>query len=178
MNKAEQLKQAIRTIPDFPVKGVLFRDVTTLLKNEKAFRLSCECMAEGAKELGAFEYITGIEARGFIYGAVLARESSAGFVPVRKPGKLPAAILSVNYDLEYGKDTVEVHVDAIVRGSRYLVVDDLLATGGTAEAVCRLIEAGGGTVVGCLFLVELPELGGRKKLENRKVVSILEFEGK
>ena len=178
MNKADQLKEAIRTIPDFPVKGVLFRDVTTLLKNKEAFRMSCECMAGEAKVFGEFEFVAGIEARGFVYGAILARESNAGFIPVRKPGKLPAAIISVNYDLEYGKDTVEVHVDAIQRGSRYLVVDDLLATGGTAEAVCRLIEAGGGTVVGCLFLVELPELGGRRKLESRKVVSIVEFEGK
>ncbi|HEC43062.1 MAG TPA: purine phosphoribosyltransferase family protein, partial [Bacteroides sp.] len=94
-----------------------------------------------------------------------------------KPGKLPAAIISVNYDLEYGKDTVEVHVDAIVKGAKYLVVDDLLATGGTAEAVCRLIEAGGGIVAGCLFLVELQDLGGRGKLSDRKVVSILEFDG-
>ena len=177
MEKCRQLKESIRTIPDFPAKGILFRDLTTLMKDESSFRKSCDCMASTAKEFGDVEFVVGIEARGFIYGAVLANKTNAGFVPVRKPGKLPAAILSVNYDLEYGKDTVEVHVDAVINGAKYLIVDDLLATGGTAEAVCRLIEAGGGVVAGCLFLIELTDLGGKSKLKNRKVVSILEFEG-
>jgi adenine phosphoribosyltransferase len=177
MKNCSQLKKFIRTVPDFPAKGILFRDVTTLMKDESSFGKSCECMKEASGEFGDFEFVAGIEARGFVYGAVLANETKSGFVPVRKPGKLPAAIISVNYDLEYGKDTVEVHVDAIVKGAKYLVVDDLLATGGTAEAVCRLIEAGGGVVTGCLFLVELPDLGGRRKLGGRKVISILEFDG-
>jgi adenine phosphoribosyltransferase len=127
--------------------------------------------------LGPFDYVAGIEARGFIFGSVLASNTGKGFVLVRKPGKLPADLISVEYELEYGKDRVEVHADAILADLKYLLVDDLLATGGTAEAACSLIEQGGGIVVGCLFLVELPDLGGRNRLKQRKVISIVEFEG-
>lgn len=171
------IKDSIRTIPDFPSAGIMFRDVTTLMKNDRAFRIANDCLLEAAEDLGPFDYVAGIEARGFIFGSVLANKTGAGFVPVRKPGKLPADLISVEYELEYGKDRVEVHADAIIADSKYLLVDDLLATGGTAEAACSLIEQGGGSVVGCLFLVELPDLGGRNKLKQRKVISIVEFEG-
>ena len=177
MDKCKQIKDSIRTIPDFPEKGILFRDVTTLMKDRKAFGLSCDCLLAAAKDLFPFDMIAGIESRGFIFGSILANKTDKGFVLVRKPGKLPARVLSVDYELEYGTDTVEVHVDAVEKDLVYLVVDDLLATGGTAEATCRLIEKGGGIVAGCLFLVELPDLGGRQKLHKSRVVSIVQFEG-
>ena len=177
MKKCDDIRESIRTIPDFPAPGIMFRDVTTLMKDKEAFGKSCECLLAWAKEFERIDYVAGIEARGFIYGSVLANGLGAGFIPVRKPGKLPAKVLSIDYQLEYGKDTVEVHVDAIEADAKYLVVDDLLATGGTAEASCRLIESGGGIVTGCLFLVELTDLNGRQKLKSRKVVSILQFEG-
>jgi adenine phosphoribosyltransferase len=134
-------------------------------------------MLNAAKKFQQIDYVAGIEARGFIFGSVLANRLDKGFIPVRKPGKLPADVLSQEYELEYGRDSVEVHVDAILKGKKYLVVDDLLATGGTSEAACRLIENGGGVVVGCLFLIELTDLGGRQKLRNRRIESIVEFEG-
>jgi adenine phosphoribosyltransferase len=177
MDNAEIIKKEIRTIPDFPVEGIMFRDVTTLMKNGKAFKLSCETLADKMNEFPGCDFIAGIESRGFIYGSIIAEKSGKGFIPIRKPGKLPASILSVEYQLEYGSDRIEVHQDAIIKNKRYLVVDDLLATGGTAEAACKLIEKGNGIVVGCLFLVELPDLKGREKLTGRKVVSIVTFEG-
>ncbi len=176
-DKYSRIKNTIRCIPDFPAPGILFRDVTTLVKDADAFRESCELLSEAVSEFSSIDYIAGIESRGFVFGSVLANREGKGLVLVRKPGKLPAKVLSVEYDLEYGKDTVEIHIDAIIEGEKYLVIDDLLATGGTAEATCRLIEIGAGVVVGCLFLVELPELKGREKLKNRKVVSIIQFEG-
>ncbi len=178
MEHGNTIKNSIRTIPDFPEPGIMFRDVTTLMKDKSAFRMSCECLASSAGMFGGFDFIVGIESRGFIFGSVLANILEKGFVPVRKPGKLPADVLKEDYELEYGRDSVEVHVDAVIKGYSYLVVDDLLATGGTAEAACRLIEKGGGNVAGCLFLVELPELKGREKLKNRTVASIVKFEGK
>ena len=171
------VRESIRAIPDFPSPGILFRDVTTLMKDKDAFRISCELLEKSAKEFEGVEYVAGIESRGFVFGSVLADRLKTGFIPVRKPGKLPSDILSIDYKLEYGSDTVEVHVDAIEKGAIYLVVDDLLATGGTADASCRLIEKGGGVVLACLFLVELPDLDGRNKLKGRKVVSIVRFEG-
>ena len=177
MSYTDRLKKSIRTIPDYPIKGILFRDITTLMIDSSVFSESCDRMVEAAGLFSSFEYVAGIEARGFIYGSVLSSRMAAGFVPIRKPGKLPASTISVEYDLEYGKDSIEVHKDAIIPGERYLVVDDLLATGGTAEAACRLIELGDGIVVGCLFLVELPGLGGRRKLGDSKVISLLEFDG-
>jgi len=177
MESIEKIKKSIRTIPDFPAKGIMFRDVTTLMKDKDVFKASCEYMKLAFSEYKYFNYIAGIEARGFIFGSVLANISGKGFIPVRKPGKLPASVLSIDYELEYGTDKVEVHKDAIVKNEIYLVIDDLLATGGTAEATCKLIEKGGGIIAGCLFLVELPELGGRKKLIDRKVISIIQFEG-
>ena len=171
------IRGSIRTIPDYPKKGILFRDITTLLKDEEAFRKTNELLLSLSKDFPAFDFVAGIESRGFIFGAVLASALGKGFIPIRKPGKLPAEVNSIDYELEYGTDTVEVHVDAIEKGVGYLVLDDLLATGGTAEASCRLIEKSGGLVSGCLFVVELLDLSGRKLLRNRVVASIVQFEG-
>lgn len=177
MRNHKSLKDAIRSIPDFPVEGIMFRDVTTLMKNAGTFSDSCEKMVEASNGLGPFEFVAGIEARGFIYGSVIAQRCGAGLVLIRKPGKLPAEKVSQEYALEYGIDRIEMHRDSVMEGAGYLVVDDLLATGGTAEATCRLIESEGGVVVGCVFLVELPDLGGRERLGKRRVVSLIEFEG-
>jgi adenine phosphoribosyltransferase len=176
-NKIDIIKDSIRTIPDYPKKGILFRDITTLLKDDEAFRMSCDLLVVYANEFPVFDFVAGIESRGFVFGAVLADRMGKGFVPIRKPGKLPAKVNSVDYELEYGRDTVEVHVDAIGDGTGYLVIDDLLATGGTANASCELIEKCGGIVSGCLFVVELPDLRGRDKLKERIVSSIVQFEG-
>jgi adenine phosphoribosyltransferase len=177
MDELLRIKNAIRTIPDFPVQGIMFRDVTTMVKDPTAFSASCRLMKNASKDFPEFDFVAGIESRGFIYGSVLANNLDKGLVLVRKPGKLPAKVLTMDYELEYGRDTIEVHADAIKKGASYLVVDDLLATGGTAEATCRLIESGGGAVAGCLFLIELPDLYGREKLRKRKLISLIQFEG-
>jgi len=177
MKNCKQIKDSIRTIPDFPVSGIQFRDITTLMMNSDAFREACECMAVEVGKLSQVDYVAGIEARGFVFGAVVAEKLNMGFIPIRKPGKLPAEVISVEYELEYGNDRIEVHKDAVCKDAVYVLVDDLLATGGTAEAACRLIEKGGGKVAACVFLVELPKLGGKKRLKNRNVISIIEFEG-
>lgn len=171
------IRKSIRTIPDYPKKGILFRDITTLLKDAEAFHVTCECLVLHAQKFAAFDFVAGIESRGFIFGSVLAQMLGKGFVPIRKPGKLPAKVNFVDYELEYGKDTVEVHVDAIRDGAVYLLMDDLLATGGTAAASCQLIEKCGGVVSGCLFVIELTYLEGRKRLKNRIISSIIQFEG-
>jgi adenine phosphoribosyltransferase len=176
-SKYDLVKKSIRTIPNHPQRGVLFRDVTTLLKDAKAFNAACELLVMRSGEFPDFNYVAGIESRGFIFGSVLAQLLGKGFVPIRKPGKLPGVVQSMDYELEYGRDTLEVHLDAIVNGKGYLVLDDLLATGGTSEAACQLIEKCGGVVSGCLFLVELPDLEGRNKLKKRIVSSIVQFEG-
>ena len=176
-NRINLIRDSIRTIPDYPKKGILFRDITTLLKDKVAFRLTNESLVMHASEFPAFDYVAGIESRGFIFGSVLANLLGIGFIPIRKPGKLPGEVNSVDYELEYGTDTVEVHVDAITEGAGYLVVDDLLATGGTANASCKLIEKCGGVVSGCLFVVELSDLNGRSSLKNRVISSIVQFEG-
>jgi adenine phosphoribosyltransferase len=172
------IKRHIRTIPDHPKKGVMFRDITTLLKDAEGLRASVDALV--ARYQGQqIDKVVGIEARGFIIGAPVAYLMRVGFVPVRKQGKLPAATHSHDYALEYGTDRVEVHVDAIGKGERILILDDLLATGGTAEAAATLVERAGGVVVGCGFIVDLPELGGRKRLAARgwPVVALCEFEG-
>ena len=168
----------IRTIPDHPKPGIQFRDITTLLEDPLGLRLSVQQVA-GAFDAGGVDKVAGIEARGFILGGAVALELEAGFVAVRKAGKLPHTTLGVDYDLEYGTDRVEIHTDAIRAGERVLVVDDLIATGGTALASVELIEQAGGRVVGCAFIVDLPDLGGAARLRERglEVHALCAFEG-
>lgn len=171
----EHLKQLIRSVPDFPKKGILFYDITTLLKEKDALKEVLETMAERYRDQ-QIDLVLGIESRGFIFASAVAYQLGAGFVPVRKPGKLPAETLRVTYDLEYGQDSLEIHRDAIQPGQRVLLVDDLLATGGTAASVLKLIHQLGGKVAGLAFLVELDFLAGRKKLEGYDVYSMLNYQ--
>ncbi len=168
------LKAAIREIPDWPKKGILFYDVTTLLKRGDCFQKTIDALLEPYRDRRV-DLVLGIEARGFIFAPSVAYALKAGFVPVRKPGKLPAAKLQVDYELEYGTDCLEIHKDAIEPGQRVLVVDDLIATGGTSQAVARMVESMGGTVVGLDFVVELTFLNGRDKLTQYDVHSILKY---
>lgn len=170
-----QLKQLIREVPDFPKTGILFYDITTLLKDRQGLRDTIDGLKSPYAELGV-DVVLGIEARGFIFAPALAYALGAGFVPVRKPKKLPADCARVSYDLEYGTDTLEIHTDAIFEGCRVLIVDDLLATGGTAKATTQLVEQLGGIVVGAAFVVELTFLGGREKLNGYKVFSLLQYD--
>ena len=171
----DRFKKLIRNVPDFPKKGILFYDITTLLKDAQALK-------DVLNELGGqyrsqkIDLVVGVESRGFIFAPALAYQLGAGFVPVRKPGKLPAETIKVTYDLEYGTDSLEIHKDAIQKGQRVLIVDDLLATGGTAAAVTRLIRQLGGEVAGLAFLVELDFLNGRKKLEGCNIFSLLRYQ--
>ena len=174
----KSVKDYIRTIVDFPHDGIMFRDVTTLFADPRGFRMCIDQMLH--PYAGApIDKVVGLEARGFILGGAIAHQLGTGFVPIRKKGKLPGTTISQDYKLEYGEALVEIHDDAIEAGERILVVDDLLATGGTAEAGITLIERLGGDIVGCSFIVDLPELGGRKKLEsmNMDVQVLCEFEG-
>jgi len=164
----------IRSINDFPKKGIVFRDITTLLKNFEAFNYAFERLYEKAKDL-KIDKVGGIESRGFILGGALALRLGAGFVPVRKKGKLPAETVSETYYLEYGSDTVEIHKDAIQSGNRVLLHDDLLATGGTALAACKLIEKLGGKIVQASFLIELSFLKGRERLKDYEVFALLDY---
>jgi adenine phosphoribosyltransferase len=172
------IKSVIRTIPDYPKPGIMFRDVTTLLGNARAFRTTVDLLVQPYAGM-QIDKVAGIEARGFIIAGAVAHQLSVGFVPVRKKGKLPWKTLGQTYDLEYGTDTVEIHEDAVQKGDNVLLVDDLIATGGTAEAAIKLIEKAGGHVVGCSFIIDLPELKGRRRLEKmgKKVLSLVEFEG-
>jgi adenine phosphoribosyltransferase len=170
----EDLKAAIREVPDWPKKGILFYDVTTLLKQGRRFEQTINALFDPYKERQV-DLVLGIEARGFIFAPTVAYALKAGFVPVRKPGKLPAAKLQVNYELEYGTDSLEIHQDAIEPGQRVLIVDDLIATGGTARAVAEMVETMGATVVGLAFVVELTFLHGRDKLTKYDVRSILKY---
>ncbi|HPP96185.1 MAG TPA: adenine phosphoribosyltransferase [Spirochaetota bacterium] len=172
------IKSKIRTIPDFPHKGIMFRDVTTLIKDKEGFREVIDRFVERYKNVD-FDYVMGIEARGFIIGGALAYALGKGFIPVRKPGKLPAESISHEYELEYGKGTLEVHVDALKKGDKVLLIDDLLATGGTALAGAKLAEQLGAEVVEMAFIIDLPDVGGRKKLQSLgyKVFHLIEFEG-
>lgn len=172
----EHLKALIRTIPDFPSPGIQFRDLTTLFLHGEGFRETVRALADQHRN-DAVDMVVGVESRGFILAAPLAVELGLGFVPVRKPGKLPGETLSVEYTLEYGADRLEMHSDALQAGMRVLMVDDLLATGGTMAAACRLVEQVGCTVAGCSFVVELPDLKGRDKLAGYDVRSLLAFEG-
>lgn len=158
------IKKAIRDVPDFPKKGILFRDITTAIKNPEIMKIMIDSIAEEFKD-EKIDYVAGIESRGFIFGMPVAYSLGCGFIPIRKPNKLPMETYSVEYDLEYGKDKIEIHKDAIEKGKRVLIVDDLLATGGTAEAACKLIEKAG-VVAGVAFAIELCALEGRKKLPS------------
>jgi len=174
------IKSRIRTIPDYPKKGIMFRDITTLLKDPVGFRLVIDQMTQHYLEHGMdFDVIVGMEARGFIIGGALSYTLGKGFVPIRKPGKLPGDVVGQEYQLEYGTDKVEMHTDAVVQGSRVLLVDDLLATGGTALAGAALVEKVGGIVSEMAFIVNLPDIGGQKKIESKgyNVFCLAEFEG-
>lgn len=168
------LEKYIRDIPDWPKKGILFRDITPLLGEPKAFRTAVEMMAVDYIGKG-IQYVAAVEARGFIFGAAVAAKLNVGFVPVRKKGKLPFKTESITYDLEYGSNTVEVHKDAVPAGAKVLMVDDLLATGGTIEAACKLIEKIGGKIAGVVFLIELAGLKGIEKLKKYEVKSLIKY---
>jgi len=170
-----ELKQLIREVPDFPKPGINFYDITTLLKNAEGLRLTVDALAEEFKD-ERVDAVIGIEARGFIFAPALAYHMGAGFVPVRKPGKLPAECVSLSYDLEYGQDTLQIHRDAVGLGHRVLIADDLLATGGTAKAVVDLVEGLGGEIAGLVFVVELEFLPGRKKLDGYDVRSLIKYQ--
>jgi adenine phosphoribosyltransferase len=170
----KELKEAIREIPDWPKKGILFYDVTTLLKEGRCFEKTINALIEPYRDK-KIDLVLGIEARGFIFAPTVAYALKAGFVPVRKPGKLPAATLQASYELEYGTDSLEMHQDAVQPGHRVLIVDDLIATGGTAKAVAGMVETMKATVVGLAFVVELTFLHGRDKLKRYDVTSILRY---
>lgn len=172
------IKSLIRTVPHYPKKGVMFRDITTLLKDPVGLRVTINELVNRYTGV-RLDKIAGIESRGFIIGSALAYQLGVGFVPVRKKGKLPAETIGQDYELEYGTDRVEIHVDAINKGEKVLLVDDLIATGGTAEAATLLIEEAGGEIVECCFVIDLPDIGGRKRLEGKgyKVFTLCEFEG-
>lgn len=172
------IKSRVRSIPDYPKKGIIFRDITTLLQDPIGFRITVERLVQSCYGR-RIDKIAAIEARGFILGGAVAHLLNSGFIPVRKKGKLPWQTIGQDYDLEYGKDRIEIHTDAILEGESILLVDDLIATGGTAAAAIDLIRQTGGTIVGAAFVIDLPELGGRTKLEKMgvEVTTLCEFEG-
>jgi len=177
MNELDYVRQTVRQVPDFPKPGILFLDITTATKDAKAMNLMVDFLYEKFKD-EKIDYIAGIESRGFIFGAPLACKLNAGFVPIRKPNKLPADTIKETYSLEYGTDTIEMHADALKEGDRVLVIDDLLATGGTAVAACNLVKKVGAEVVASAFIIELDPLKGREKIEATgvKVVSMLNYD--
>ncbi len=172
------IKSRIRTIPHYPHQGIMFRDITTLLKDPVGLRATVQAIVQRYRDAG-IDKVAGIESRGFIIGTPVAYELGLGFVPVRKKGKLPAATIGRDYQLEYGTDRIEIHTDAIRQGDRVLLIDDLIATGGTAEAAAGLIQEMGGEVVECCFVIDLPDIGGRTRLEQQghSVFALCEFEG-
>ena len=172
----EFIKSKVRSIPNWPIKGVIFRDITTLLQDPKAFKEICQIFYNRyANE--KVDRIVGIDARGFLFGSVLAYELGIGFVPIRKKGKLPYKTISESYTLEYGEETIEIHEDAIEKGDRVVIIDDLMATGGTIAASAALVEKLGGDILECAFVIELPDLKGREKMGDRNLFAIIEFEG-
>ncbi|HUS47165.1 MAG TPA: adenine phosphoribosyltransferase [Phycisphaerae bacterium] len=171
-----RLEDFIRDVPDFPKKGIIFKDITPLLGSAQALRQAADALAAPFASAGV-ELVTGIESRGFIFGSLVAERLGAGFVPIRKPGKLPHKTIRASYELEYGTDTVEMHADAIKRGQKVLMVDDLLATGGTMAAACELVGKLGGSIVGISFLIELCFLNGHDKLAGYDVRSLIKVEG-
>jgi adenine phosphoribosyltransferase len=172
------LKDAIRTIPDYPKPGIMFRDITTLLADARAFRQAIDKLVQPYAGLGISK-VAGIEARGFILGGAVAHQLSAGFIPLRKKGKLPHKTVSIPYSLEYGVDEMEMHEDAVMRGEKIILTDDLIATGGTAEAACRLLTSLGAEIVAACFVVDLPELGGADKIRKLgiPVRVLIQFDG-
>ena len=172
----EKLIKSIRSIPDFPISGITFRDITTLLKEGDLFAESVDYLYDNFREK-EIDTIVGIESRGFIFGAAMAYKLNAGFVPVRKPGKLPAEIFAEEYELEYGVDQLEIHRDALTKNNKVLIVDDLLATGGSAMATCKLVEKTGATIQGIAFLIELEFLKGRKLIDKYDIFSLISFDG-
>ncbi len=172
------IKSRIRTVPHYPKQGIQFRDITTLLKDPVGLRVTIDELARRYADM-KIDKIAGIEARGFILGTPLAYVLGKGFIPIRKKGKLPAETIGHDYELEYGTDRIEIHTDAIAPGEKVLLVDDLIATGGTAEAACKLVEKMGGEIVECCFVIDLPDIGGRARLEKlgHKVFALCEFEG-
>lgn len=172
------IRDSIRAIPDYPKPGIIFRDITTLLEDARAFRKTVDEMVQPYAGI-RIDRVAGIEARGFILGGAIAHQLSVGFTPIRKKGKLPWKTISEDYDLEYGTDTIEIHQDSVKAGEQILLVDDLIATGGTAMAGINLIERCQATVVGCSFIVDLPDLGGSKRIRDRglDVLSLIEFDG-
>ncbi|MBN2039862.1 MAG: adenine phosphoribosyltransferase [Spirochaetes bacterium] len=173
MNVSE-LKKIIRDVPDFPKEGIIFKDITTLLINPDALKSSFDLILQECRKY-SIDKVVGIESRGFILGIPIALELNVGFVPVRKPGKLPSETISETYELEYGTDSIEIHKDAIKPGEKVAVIDDLLATGGTAKAACNLVEKCGGEPVLAAFLIELTFLKGREKLKDRNIFALLDF---
>lgn len=169
------LKSKIRVIEGYPVEGVSFKDITTLLKDKKAYKQSLDMLEKKLKDLD-FNYIIGIESRGFIFGAPLADRLDKGFVPIRKPGKLPGEIEKISYELEYGSNELEMHKDAISKGDRVIIIDDLIATGGSAQAAAKLVESLGAEVIAFEFLIELEDLNGREALEDYKVISLVTYD--
>ncbi|VXB89493.1 adenine phosphoribosyltransferase [Maribacter litoralis] len=167
-------KSFIRDVPNFPKEGVIFKDITLLLQNPEMLKQTAEALAQLLNDQ-KIDKVVGMESRGFIFGPILASKLNAGFVPIRKPGKLPYTTLSETYDLEYGTDTLEIHIDSITKGDRVLIHDDVLATGGTASAACKLVEKLGGTIVQCNFLIELSFLEGVSKIADYQVKSLLTY---
>lgn len=174
----QDLLKLVRTIPNYPKEGIMFRDITTLLKDPKGFKATIDLFHDKYKN-APIEVIAGIEARGFILGAALSFAMGKGFIPIRKKGKLPGKTVQQSYDLEYGSDTIEIHDDAIVKGQKVLLIDDLIATGGTALGAISLIEKIGGEIFETAFVIDLPELGGAKKIQDKghKVFTLIEFDG-
>lgn len=171
------IKSLIRDIPDFPQEGIIFRDITTVLKHPQGLGYIISYLTEKCQNLGSLpEYVVGIESRGFIFAPALAYQIEAGFVPVRKKGKLPAAVHSIEYTLEYGTDELEIHQDALLEGSKVMIVDDLIATGGTAKATADLLSKIGCEIVACSFIVELKSLKGREKLPDVPIFSLVEYD--
>jgi adenine phosphoribosyltransferase len=175
--KMKKLEEYVRSIPDFPEPGIIFRDVTSVLQDKDGLKMAIDQMQELLKDLD-FDIIVGPESRGFIFGVPIAYNLNKAFVPIRKKGKLPCETISMDYDLEYGKATIEIHKDAIKPGQRVVIVDDLIATGGTIEAITKLIEMLGGEVVKIIFLMELKGLNGRKKLASYDIDAVIQYEGK
>ncbi len=172
----KSIKEKIRSIPGWPIESVTFRDITTLMQDPDGYKEACDLFFERYKN-EKIDKVVGIDARGFVFGAVLAYQLNVGFVPVRKKGKLPYAVISEKYSLEYGEDVVEMHEDAISEGEKVVIVDDLIATGGTIGAAVKLVEKLGGNIHECAFLVELPDLKGRDQIQGQQVFAITEFEG-